>query len=178
MITDVPAIAVRQGVRADVLRQQAAAWVFVSYASPPGGLGPANGVHSLAIDAFSKQANEPVESDGEGREGRLLPRQMADIGWEDAQRLGLLSCGPPEPGMCVLYAPEHVRGMFRLGVDHDVLIGKRHACRRPHQTLAFSSAQKLQEAGHALSVRDFLEPPGTAHNQKEHAAGPARCPSK
>ena len=84
MIAGVPAIAVRQGVGADVLRQEAAVCIFVGYASPPGGLGPANGVQSLAIVAFSKQVNEPFESDGAGRRGRLLPRQMADIGWEDA----------------------------------------------------------------------------------------------
>ena len=45
----------------------------------------------------------------------------SDIGWEDAQRLGLLSCGPPQRGTYVLYSPEQFRGMFRLGVDHDVL---------------------------------------------------------
>ena len=60
--------------------------------------------------------------------------------------------------------------MFRLGEDHDVL-GK--GMLRPDQTLAVSFAQKLQEAGHALSVQDVLEPPGTAHNE-EHGAGPAR----
>ena len=64
---------VRQGVGADILRQQAALRVFVGYATPPGGSGPANGVQSLATFALSKQAEELVESDGETR-GGLLPR--------------------------------------------------------------------------------------------------------
>ena len=29
----------------------------------------------------------------------------------------LLSCGPPEPGTYVLYAPEQFRAMFRLGEE-------------------------------------------------------------